>query len=563
MMFLTAFFTSLFPALLRPGLPVRAPVHALRAFAALCLTLSLTPAAALPGVALSEEEIQYPMEAGDTLIGLAGRALTDPQAWPQVQKLNGVADPYRIPVGTVLRIPVRLLDPQPLEARIEDVTGQATLDGVAAQTGMAVRAGAQLSTGEQGRVSLRLPDESLIVVPARSTLQVASLRRFRGLSGLDVQMQLTRGRVESQVNPRRGPSARYRIETPTAVIGVRGTTFRTALEARSGDSTAEVLAGTVAVAQVSSGASLAVKEGFGVRVGEGETPVARPLLGAPPVEGLPVLFETPVFRIPLPAMEGATAWRAQIAPADGTPIRLDLETREAAISVSDLADGDYLLYLRAVDELGIEGRDATHAFRLKARPEPPFPSRPEEKARLTEGTVSFVWSEPVGMTHYRLQVATNPGFDTLLVDTQQDTPRFETALTPGEYYWRLASIRGEADQGPWSAVSRFVVRPQAKLAAAPEFADGLLRFRWAAQPGQQAEYQLASDPAFRSLDAQGRTVDESIELPSPPAGEYWLRLRIIDADGFTGPWSEPQKFSVPLDPNWWLPFALPLVLILL
>src|SRR5690606_10989068 len=108
------------------------------------------------------DDIRYRVVAGDTLIGLGERFLARPSAWPRLQQLNGVADPYSIPVGTVLRIPRGMLRPEPRAMRVEAVSGAALADGRALAAGDEVKSGARLSTGADGHVSLRLPDGSTL-----------------------------------------------------------------------------------------------------------------------------------------------------------------------------------------------------------------------------------------------------------------------------------------------------------------------------------------------------------------------------------------------------------------
>jgi nucleoid-associated protein YgaU len=63
------------------------------------------PAAGAPDKASSAPAWLYSVRPGDTLISLGQRHLVDPQRWDVVQRLNRIADPHRIPPGTVLRIP--------------------------------------------------------------------------------------------------------------------------------------------------------------------------------------------------------------------------------------------------------------------------------------------------------------------------------------------------------------------------------------------------------------------------------------------------------------------------
>lgn len=47
----------------------------------------------------------YTVKAGDTLGGVAQWHLGDRNRWPEIAKLNGIRDPKRLQIGTVLRIP--------------------------------------------------------------------------------------------------------------------------------------------------------------------------------------------------------------------------------------------------------------------------------------------------------------------------------------------------------------------------------------------------------------------------------------------------------------------------
>ena len=54
-------------------------------------------------------EWQYSVRRGDTLIGIAKRYFTDPAQWVDLQKLNAVRNPRRLPPNPILRIPVEWL----------------------------------------------------------------------------------------------------------------------------------------------------------------------------------------------------------------------------------------------------------------------------------------------------------------------------------------------------------------------------------------------------------------------------------------------------------------------
>ncbi|NMG77131.1 FecR domain-containing protein [Aromatoleum diolicum] len=529
--------------------------------AVLALASFCGAAAAAPG-----DEIRYRVRAGDTLIGLGQTLLANPAHWSRLQKLNAVADPYRIPVGTQLRIPVALLRAQPRSAEVVAVVGEARANGRALAAGETLGAGSALDTGDDGHVVLRLPDGSRLVLPARSSLRVDTLKGYAGTAAQDVRVRLDKGRVESRVAPQRGPAARYRVDTPTAVIGVRGTEFRVGVD--DGASRAEVTAGRVAVSRAGErGRRAAVRElaaGFGLvaRVGAG-LPQAVPLLPAPSAAGLPTLFEEPLLRIPLPAMAGAHGWRLEVAEdRPDAPVLASQQLASGPARIAGLADGDYRLVLRAIDAQGLEGRDTTHAFRLKARPEPPFLGAPGDGGKASAGGVAFSWTQAPQATTYRLQLSAGEDFAAPLADVEGlGETAYRAELAPGNYRWRLASVRADGDRGPWSAAARFVVRPLPQAPEPPAIGSDTLEFRWKGEPEQRFDYQFAADESFAAPLHEGAVPEPHASLPRPGAGSYWMRVRAIDPDGFISPWTGAQKVVVPAQFPWWL-LALPLLFVL-
>ena len=504
------------------------------------------------------DDIRYRVVAGDTLIGLGERFLARPSAWPRLQQLNGVADPYSIPVGTVLRIPRGMLRPEPRAMRVEAVSGAALADGRALAAGDEVKSGARLSTGADGHVSLRLPDGSTLELPARSRLQVERLHGHPGLAGEDVGLRLEEGRVESHTEPQRGPAARYRIETPTAVIGVRGTDFRVANDAQTGISRAEVTHGRVEVG--ARGVRRALDAGFGL-LADGSRALGRPqpLPPAPDLGGWPTLFIEPVVRFALPAVDGAERWRVQVAAnPDFRPVLAERSAR-GEVRFDGLPDGEYHLRARLVDAQGLEGHDALHSFRLKARPEPPFPGQPADLGKAPAGPVSFAWSGAPEAASYRFELVAGEDFSApgTVREALSDTG-LRRELAPGSYRWRVASVRADGDQGPWSAVSRLVVREPAAVPEPPEVGEDTLAFRWAGEPGQRFDYQFAVQDDFAEVLHAGTVAEPAVQLPRPAPDTYYMRVRAIDAEGFVGAWSGAQRIIVPADFPWWM-LLLPLL----
>jgi len=235
------------------------------------------------------------------------------------------------------------------------------------------------------------------------------------------------------------------------------------------------------------------------------------------------------------------------------------------VRIAGLDDGTWNLRVRRIGERGIEGRDATLAFVLKARPEPPAYSAPRSDAKQSVGNVDFAWAQNVEAPNARIQVALDAEFSRLAIDQDNVTngrARAELA-GPGTYYWRLASIRPDGDHGPFGDPQRFELRAMPTPPAGGLSSDGKsLVFKWGGRPGDRQRVELARDPQFNDIIAR-EELDGAEWQPTVPAsaGRYYFRYRSVEADGYVSPYSQTLMLEVPRDGSaWWL--LLPLLLVL-
>ena len=505
------------------------------------------------------------VKQGDTLVGLGEQLLTQPWRWMQVQKLNRVADPYHLKPGSVLRIPASFLRPVPLNASIESVVGEADSSRGKPVAGMQLAANDTVSTAAASYVTLRLPDASRLVVQPESRLRIEQLQRLQGSDAQQSRVEVPEGRVESKVSPQRGPGARYEIRTPTAIIGVRGTEFRTAFDAAQQRARVEVTEGVV-----ESNAKTRVAAGNGAVVDAQGTRTAA-LPAAPSLEKVPKLFERPLLRLPLPvpadsganAMAEAAAYRLIVADARGfTQPLFETTGSGRELRVPGLEDGDYQYRLRAITQEGLEGMDAEGAFRLKARPEPPFVSQPVPNSKTSGEEVEFKWSEQTQADRYRVQIAGEAGFAEPVAQAEDlRTTQYKARLEPGVYQWRLASVRADGDRGPWGDPVKFTLKPLQGPPEPPAIGSDEVSFTWSGEPGQRFKLQMAKDTAFSQLVVERETSEATLVLPRPSAGVYFVRVQATDPDGYVAPWSSAQRFEVPYSKAWWLLLLVPLTVL--
>lgn len=535
------------------------------------LAAEATKAGTAPAAAAEADEPmhEYTTVQGDTLIGLGRRYLVNPNAWPVVAKVNAVRNPNQIPTGTQLRIPLRLMQTQAVPATLVHLEGQAQSGGSALSIGQDVPEGSELRTGADGHVTVRLVDGTLLRLRPASTLQVQRSRRLRDAGGTLTGTRLDQGRVEIEAAPAAAGRPGFRIDTPQGVLGVRGTEFRVSTEGSQGATRGEVLSGTVAFAGRSGGPAEPVDAGFGTVIGAaGQVAAPVRLLDAPSVADLPTLQERLLMRFALPPLAGAAAYRAQIsADARFDRVLADLTSATPELRFAELPDGDYVLRVRAVDARGLEGQDADHRFRLKARPEAPLPSAPVPRAVIFGSKAELAWTANTQAQSYRLRlvqaapaaiaaagapaaappVATSADFASPLRDIKGLVGGATTleGLQPGLYHWQLASVRGDTDQGPWGEARSFEMRPLPPEPRPPVVGDRGISFGWEGRPGQRFEFELARDAEFKQMVLTRQLSEPALELPLPGTGRFYVRLRARDPDGFVGPYTTAQYFEVP------------------
>ena len=516
-------------------------------------------AAGMAQQARANDDYAYQVTKDDTMIGVATRLLTTPADWPKVARYNNKRNPNLILPGETVRIPFSMLKTTPAAATVSHVQGDVkSASGGGSASALALGAslaeGAQVMTGKDGYVTLKLQDGSTVRVQSATQMQVERMRTYAGVGVFESALRLASGRVESLVQKLRpGTGAtptRNSVNTPLATLAVRGTEFRVTMDTQNNQTRGEVLSGVVAVAGGSPGEKR-LDAGFGSVVDAGKVvtdPVA--LLAAPDVSKLSKLQERPLLRFALPALQGASAYRAQVArDAEFNVVVAELLSKSPEVRVTNIDDGGYFLRVRAVDVRGLEGRDATHPFTLKARPEPPLVSYPLPKGKVRAAEVEFKWAENTEAAVYHLQVAKDAGFKALVHENRAiKGPLSAVKLPLGDYFWRVASLRRDGDRGPYGDVASFALMAPPAQPEPPKIGDGDIQFRWAGEAGQKFEFQMASDVKFAQI-VTARVLDKpEIDLPRPKPGTYFMRYRATDSDGFVGPYISPQTFTVPVPP---------------
>ena len=512
---------------------------------------------------------RYTVRPGDNIWNLSRRYLANWRRWPEVQALNGITQPRSIPPGTRLAIPLAWLRLQPAEATLETFKGSVALSRGDAHplpaSGMRLEMGDVIETGDDSSAVVAFADGSRVVLSEGARLELDRLGEYRRTGMVDTRLRLERGRLETRVEPAAGAGSHFEVWTPPAVSSVRGTDLRVGLDEAAERSATEVLAGIVRVSAAGTARRVGAAMGTVTRKGT-PPPPPRELLGSPDPALLPTRLERLPLRLPMPPMEGAVRFRLTIASDERFEQRLAETIVEAGEAARlELVDGSYFARLRGIEADGLEGRDRVWRLMVNARPEPPAPLRPKREGKVREPRPEFGWSVPLDAATFDFELARSADFAAPLISASGLT---EPVLTPdrdlglGTWHWQLRTVDGEGEVGPWGDASTFqrVDPPADPGIEAVETDRGRLTIRLRKlEPGQKIRFEIAKRPDFAELRHAAVADEAVLVVPGLPPGDYWFRAQIIEPDGYTSPFSTPQRITV--EPSrWWpallAPFAL-------
>jgi len=504
--------------------------------------------------AIAADEWVYTVREGDSLWTLTQRFLTHPNLLPRLQAHNGVTRPRQIPPGTRLRIPYEWIRSDPVPARVIAVRGEVRAQGGSGvarsvQAQDLVHTGEVLTTPADGHALLEFQDGSRLVLLADSMLRVVIARAYAtGTS--ETRLELLRGRTENRVVPRGSQGVRFEIFTPAGITSVRGTEYRVSAEG-SEKARTEVLEGAVAVD--GTGGGVTVPAGFGSVVQAGAPP-SEPvqLLPAPDLSALPARVPALPAELAVPSVPGAHAYRVQLArDAAFESIVFDVLESDARLRLPVLPSGAYVLRVRGVDALGLEGVNAQGALELDAAPPPPPAVSPEPGQAVMGSSIALHFTARPGLTH-RVQVARDPAFDQIVRDVSGVTSsphELDGGLAAGIYYWRIAARHPEYGEGPFGPARSFRRVPEAPAVLSSALTPETLRLEWeSAEPHVRYQVQLARDAAFSDVVLDRLVDGRELTAPRPAPGTYGARVRTVGNDGFEGPYSDLAGVSVPSPP---------------
>lgn len=398
------------------------------------------------------------VKQGDTLFDLASNYLVHPGAYRQLQRINRVTNPWRLPIGRELRMPRALLRWDPDQARIVHFRGTIRLgSGEAPALGGLLGEGASLTTGANSFVRLAFSDGSHVTVPSNSRVRIARLRRYRLHGAVEQSLMVEAGRAEAEAAPRRRPGG-FEVRTPVSVSAVRGTEFRVSYREAVSLAGTEVLEGRVAVAAGDAIDAIDADHGVVASV-SGLAPVDV-LLGLPTLREPDAVQAAETLRFEVEPLAGAAAYRARLATDAGmVEAFAETDTVEGEVGFGfgePVPDGRYFVRLTALSPAGLEGRPRTYSV-LRVR---------NVLDRLTASPFRqdgrrfyrFRWrAGGEGDARFRFRLWTADDLDAPPVVDRPGLSSDDLTISdlpPGNYEWRVEAVRERFGRsvGVWSDV---------------------------------------------------------------------------------------------------------------
>lgn len=212
--------------------------------------------------------------------------------------------------------------------------------------------------------------------------------------------------------------------------------------------------------------------------------------------------------------------------------------------------------VRAIDADGLEGRDRIVRLTLDTHPRPPVPLQPVAGAVLRGEGAELKWSASADADRYLLEIARDEGFSDL-VETQPalQASRFDAAGIDqaGTYFWRISSVADDGEVGPPSDVRHWTLKPKPEkvetVLGGNE--DGLVASWRPAKEPVRYQVQLAYDPEFQDLEFDRVIAAPQVSFEPIQGQVRYLRVRVVEEDGYLGPWGTVQRIDPTEDPTAW------------
>lgn len=416
----------------------------------------LTILAGLYYTASYAEDWTYTIRPGDTLWEISRTHLRNAEDWRRIQTYNNLIRPTQLAPGTRLKIPIAWLKNPPVSAKVLTVAGDiqvfrgsGEIKNLSAGDPIYVNDTLRSTTGS---AQIQLPDGSKIFVQENSDVKFRSLANQMDRDQVNIELRLEKGRIETQVLPLKHPDSRFEILTPAAVAAVRGTSYRVQADVDKKLMRAEVVEGSIEVANEL--AKQTVPESYGTVTEQGKAPLPpRQLLEATSIRIQAINDKKPPILFNWDPLPGALHYRLRVQSNEQPPrIIHDSVQSDVVFNLAKAADGDYLLTVRGIDDIGLEGKNATLNFTVDTSLKAPLALPIVEEPTVTDDHIVYRWQPVAPATSYQVQVASDSTFKTLLIDQSLTENQFvvNRSAERDDYYFRIRGYSAAHEVGEFS-----------------------------------------------------------------------------------------------------------------
>ena len=273
------------------------------------------------------------------------------------------------------------------------------------------------------------------------------------------------------------------------------------------------------------------------------------------------------------SMPTAASYRVQVSidPSFSTTVFDGEGITDIAQSLSGLANNTlYYWHVAAVNAGGVTWSAQWSFTTIVAIPGVPNCLSPSTGAENVAVNVPLVWSKITGAISYRIQIATDTGFASIVKDNAGIS---DTSLTwagyanATHYYWRANSTNA-GGSSQWSGRSEFttiVALPSAITLLSPAINDTVkidsVFLKWFAGTPQVDRFwvEYGSDSSFTNPTIDSAAVDTVKivrDLKSRNNSDIWWRVKAHNVAGWGG-WSVKRVFAVKIQLTHIRPFELP------
>lgn len=440
----------------------------------------------MTGIEAAPQDWIYTVREREHLWNICARYVKEPLCWIKLGKYNELRRPNVIKPGTAIRIPYAWLKTLPKPAQIVYRRGELSYIPAVELAKLPWKKTTDIPSLEElqkkGITPKPLPEDGKIYMGdrvisgdgnARVEFADGSQMMIRPGSDIifdrisvkgkskfvDTLLILKQGSTVNSVTPKPDKRSRFSIDTPAGVAAVRGTEFRVNVEqAEAAVMRSEVLKGLVAVSGSADKSEQEVKEGYGIRTEQGKpAPAPRKLLPALTWTDSSGARETQPLELAWQEIPGAEYYQLDLFDAQG--LIATSRTESSGFTLSGLADGEYRVVGRAVDDIGLKGMDVERNITLYTPP--PVPQLSQNSLDVapsgTEATVS--WPAIDTATGYRIQISSDPEFRELIVDERITAPSYTHKSHRLVHIRASALYGGEIGESEMSAVIHWQPEP--------------------------------------------------------------------------------------------------------